>query len=79
MNNVIQGNLSVHWCKEAHIKLREHNKTRWLEIEAVNGTNYAKITLFFDTKVDEENIIKSLYSELVKIQSKKEILFRKFS
>ena len=70
----IYGDITIHDCQGVELTLDKVDKTRWLTFKCRNNDSEGRLTLFFDSQKDEENIIKSLYSELGKLQPKTEWL-----
>ena len=71
---VIQGEVKVHSCKKINITLEKSGGARWLSIGGIDRFSEVRLTMFFDSQKDEEDMLMFLYNELGKLQPETEWL-----
>jgi len=71
---VVRGEIKIHSCKKTKVSLEESLGARWLSISGRSKESEVRLTLFFDSQKDTEDMLTFLYNEFGKLQPKTEWL-----
>ena len=69
---IVRGEGKIHSCKKINIERHESDEYRWLSIGGRNKDSEVRLTLFFDSQKDEDDMLTFLYNEIGKLQPKTE-------
>ena len=71
---VVVGEVKIHSCKKIKVTLEKAGEVRWLSIDGKSKNSEVRLTLFFDSQKDKEDMLEFLYNEFGKLQPKTEWL-----
>ena len=71
---VVRGEVKIHGCRKIKVALEESCGTRWLSISGRSEESEVRLTLFFDSQKDTEDMLTFLHNEFGKLQPKTEWL-----